>query len=379
MVFYANTDININFTIRNADLLEQSLSLYPANSVRPEAKNCFIMAKISGSSKKLFLLIINTWLIFFVLTKIALTHPHWEMGFSQYLNYNLLFLIFLLSVSIFIKEKLNRFIYLNFAFLSLFFLTGFFVIFTGKGYLIGDDYLVYYFWTFRKIGISIAFCVSVVFITFDYLFLEKSNWWKFLSTFMCVLPFSFMYYKKFFLDFRTIFNETSLYEILSSAIAMNFLAVFFVLVFGYVYLKRNRPITKHINLIIFASLLFIVINIGDNYFMIEEKHLPLLSQLFLTGNLILYIGIFVDKLIYMDSAFGKFYDRLINSEINLDLKIIPPKTIADKFIFLLDEKLKNPSNRFILIGLMSISLFCFLNFFPYGYTKVNVTILVILV
>jgi hypothetical protein len=160
---------------------------------------------------------------------------------------------------------------------------------------------------------------------------------------------------------------------------MNFLAVFFVLVFGYVYLKRNRPITKHINLIIFASLLFIVINIGDNYFMIEEKHLPLLSQLFLTGNLILYIGIFVDKLIYMDSAFGKFYDRLINSEINLDLKIIPPKTIADKFIFLLDEKLKNPSNRFILIGLMSISLFCFLNFFPYGYTKVNVTILVILV
>ena len=102
------------------------------------------------------------------------------------------------------------------------------------------------------------------------------------------------------------------------------------------------------------------------------------SQVFLSGNLILYIWIFIDKMIYMDSEFGRFYDNLMSSKIKINLDIIAKKTIVDKFILLTREKFKFFPNRLMLIGLMILSLSFFIYYFPFGYTKVNVIILVIM-
>jgi hypothetical protein len=336
------------------------------------------MLNIPGLAKKHFIRIGIIWIVFFVITQIALDQPHWDLTFFQNLNYNLFFIILLLSITIFLKDKYNSYIYLNFAILALIYLSGFFVIFTGEGYPIGDDYLQYYIWSYRKIAISIALSSTISFIVADYLFQGEKTIFKYLSTMVFVLPFAFFYYKKFVIDSRSIFVQPAQYEIISSSIGMNFLTLFFILVFGYLYLYRNQPITRHINLIIFSSLIYVVIDINDNIFLHQQKELPNISQLFLTGNLVLYILTFIDKIIYMDSEFGKFYDQLINSNIKTKLKIIPKKTIVDKYYVFLKEKLKFFPNRIMLIGLMVVSLLFFIYYFPFGYTKVNVLILITL-
>ncbi|MBC8180614.1 hypothetical protein H8E88_05765 [candidate division KSB1 bacterium] len=250
------------------------------------------------------------------------------------------------------------------------------MIFTGEGYPIGDNYLLYYVWSYRKIAISIALSGTISFIVADYLFYGEKILLKYLSTMIFVLPFSIFYFQKFIINSRTIFFRPAQFEIISSSIGMNFLALFFILVFGYLYLYRNQPITRHITLIIFSSLLYVAIDINDNIFLHQEKELPGISQVFLTGNLILYILIFIDKMIYMDSEFGKFYDKLISSKIKINLNIIPKKTIVEKYVIFIKERLKFIPNRVMLIGLMVISLSFFIYYFPFGYTKVNALILV---
>jgi len=194
-----------------------------------------------------------------------------------------------------------------------------------------------------------------------------------------ILPFVFFYYQKFFLDYRSVFFKHSQYELLSSAIGMNFLAIFFIVVFGYLYLQRNQPITRHINLLILSFLLFVLIDTNDNFFFYYKKQLPIISQIFLTGNLILYFWILADKIFYMNSEFGKFYDELITSKIKLNIKILPRKTIVDKYIAYTKERFKSVPDRIFFIVLMVIFLSFFVYYFPFGYTKVNVLILVTMI
>jgi len=337
------------------------------------------MVNISYPAKIKFFLIIKIWVAYFLLTKIALTQPHWNLPFFHQLNYNLYFLIFLLSTIIFIKDKNNSFIYLNFAILSLLYLTGFFAIFTGKGYLLGDDYLQYYFWSYRKISISFVLSGTLIFFTINYLFRQEKTFIKYFSTLIIILPFVFFSYYKFLLNYRLIFLDNSLYELLSSAIAINFLAIFFIVLYGYLCIHRNQPISRHINLLVFSSLIFILIDTTDNFFLFYDKELPSISQVFLTGNLLLYIGILADKISYMNSDFGRFYEDLINSKIKLNMKILPKKTIIDKYILYVKEKLKSVHKRIFYLALMVLTLSFFVFYFPFGYIKVNVLILIFMI
>lgn len=327
--------------------------------------------------KQLFL-IFKIWLIYFLCAKLVLNFPHWKMSTIALFNYDLFFLVTLLALTVFFNERYNRFVFLNLAVFSFLYFSGLFVIFLGEKYSLGNNVLQYYVWAYRKISISIITCITVIYIPIDYLFLNKKTTYKYLLTFLITLPISFVYYRNFFLIYKYLFIGDNYYQIFSGLVGMNFLAIFFIILYGYLLFHRDRPIAGHVNLIVFSLLLFLSIDSLDNFLIYSRFSLPLFSQLSLFFNLILFILILIHNLYYLNTEFSKFYEEIRFRNKTLHLKLLRKTTIIEKYAFWLQHCFRSPSSRFFFIVLMMISIFFFLYFYPFGYTKLNFLILMML-
>ncbi|MDW7679973.1 MAG: hypothetical protein SCK70_05380 [bacterium] len=283
-----------------------------------------------------------------------------------------------LSFFVFLREPNYPYIFLNLAIFSLFYLSGFVVIFSGVDYLFGDDKLPYILWAYRKIIISVMTCIMVIYIPTSYIFNNVKSSYRYLISFVIVLPISAFYFKSFLLDWKYIFNELAQYELLSGVVGMNFLAIFLIGIYGLVYFIQLRPVSSYINLILFSTLIFLVIDINDNYFIIENKALPIISQVFLLVNLLAFILILSHKLMLMDNDFTRFYENLLERKINLTIKIVPKKAISQRVVNYLKFKFRPLANKICSIVLMVVALFFFLYFYPFGYEKMNLLILFII-
>jgi len=128
------------------------------------------LTRIKAKVGNQLLIILNIWMAYVVLSKLVLIFPHWEISFIRLINYDLFFLVFLLSITVFLKEENNRYVYLNIAIFAAAYLLGFLTIFLGENYSLGNDYLQYYVGTYRKILIAIVTCITVIYISIDYLY-----------------------------------------------------------------------------------------------------------------------------------------------------------------------------------------------------------------
>lgn len=323
-------------------------------------------------------LILKIWLGYLLLSKLVLIFPHWKISSIALLNYDLFFLIILLAIAVFFKERNNKYIFLNLAIFAFVYVSGSLTIFLGKNYALGNDFLQYYFWAYRKILISIITCITIIYIPIDYLYNEKKTISKYLLALFIILPISFIYYRNFLLIPQYLFKGENYYEIYSGLLGMNFLAIFFILLYGYLLFYRNKPVSGHVNLIVFSFLLFFSIDTLDNFLIYSRLSLPNFSQLTLFFNLILFIFILIHNIYYLNTEYGKFYEDLRFSRIKLNIKLMKKTTIIEKYIFRLQAYFSYLPNRLFFILLMVISISFFLYFYPFGYVKLNFTILIIL-
>lgn len=325
---------------------------------------------------KQLLLILKIWLGYLFISKLVLIFPHWKISSIALFNYDLFFLIVLFAVAVFLKERNNKYIFLNLAIFAFAYISGFFTIFLGNNYTLGNEYLQYYFWGYRKILISIITCMTIIYIPIDYLYNEKKTISKYSLTLLITLPISFLYYRNFFLSYKYLFIGDNYYKLFFGQLGMNFLAIFFIMLYGYLLFYRNKPISGHVNLIVVCYLLFLSVDSLDNFLVYSRFPLPIFSQLSLCVNLILFLLILSYCLYYLNTEFGQFYEDVRFSKRNLNIKLMKKTTMIEKYIFGLQTYFSYLPNRIFFILFMVISIAFFFYFYPYGYAKLNFMILI---
>ncbi len=335
------------------------------------------MDEASNRYKKQLLLIFKIWFFYFVISKISLVFPHWKLSIFSHANYDLLLLILLLSFSVFKKEKHYPFVFLNLSILSFIYLTGHVVIFIGNDYAIGNDTILYILWSYRKILISIAICVTVIYLVTEILIQKKGTVTKYLLSFLCVIPVSLLFYHRFLIEWKTVFELSSQYQLLAKAIYMNLLALLSIAILGAYNLKRKKvPLQKHIVLLGVCLLIFLIIDIWDNYYALISKASPVASQIFLFLNLTFFCVILIDKLYFMQTEFGIFYDNYLTENLAYKLNLIPRTAKYEEIIKRFQSYIKVLPNRFFLFLLVIVSLTLFIIFFTDKYIKVSVLLLI---
>lgn len=336
------------------------------------------MPQNNAAFGKQFYSILKIWLGYLLLSKLALIFPHWKIASLALINYDLFFLIFLFATAVFFKARNNKYIFLNLAILALAYVSGLLVIFLGNQYALGNDLLQYYFWGYRKILVSIITGVTIIYIPIDYLYYEKKTSSKYLLTLFITLTISFLYYRNFFLSYQYLFIAENYYKLFAGHLGMNFLAIFFIMLYGYLFFYRDKPISRHVNLLVFSFLIFLSIDSLDNFLIYSRILLPNLSQLVLFINLVLFLSILIHCLHYLNTDFGQFYEDYRFSKLTLSLKLKKKTTMIEKYIFWLQAYFNYLPNRILFIILMISSILFFLYFYPYGYAKINFIILVLI-
>lgn len=323
--------------------------------------------------------ILKIWIVYFTLSKIVLFFPHWEIPPIALLNYDLFFLIALLAIQIFRRGRDNRYIYLNIAIFAFLYVSGFLLIFLGEKYAIGNDYLQYYYFVYRKIAIGIITCITIIFILIDYLYHERKLWRKYLIAILVTLSFSLLYYKNFFLNPNYLFQAQLNYlEVFKGLVGMNFLALFFIFLYGYLKLRLDRPISGYVNVIVFGFFVFLAIDSIDNYYNSIQKTIPSLSQVFLIFNLLFFIAVLLYNHLYIHTEFSRFNEDIKFTRRTVSLKLIPRRTYVEQYFLLGQAFLKNLPYQILLRLFMVISILLFLYYYPHGYFKLSFAVLILL-
>jgi len=337
------------------------------------------MSKTKIEIKNQLWVILNIWILFIVFGSVYLLRfKHWELPIINLLNYYLYFLIVLLAGAAFLKGRYNKYIFLNIAIFAFVYVMGFVVIFIGRNYSFGDDYLQYYAWSYRKIMVSIVTALTIIYIPVDYLRHNRRTYEKYLIALLLCLPIAFVYYKNFILSHRYLFIDNHIRQIFLGFIGMNLWALFFIFLYAYLVLKYDKPILGHVNLLIFSFLLFVAIDSLDNFFYYIHRPLPTFSGVLLFLNLLLFILILLHNLFYVSSDFGQFYEQFRFSEKKLGITVLKRKTKVEKWMEYLSQNFEISPYRLFFWCLMAITIVVFLMIYPNGYERLSFIILILL-
>ena len=320
--------------------------------------------------RKVYFSILNFGTAYFVIVFVIFLNKswHWELGITSIINYNLWFLVFLISFSIYREAKYNKYIFLNISLLALIYALSFFHTLIGDKYLFGNEFLIYYILPYRKFLISLLTCISVVYITIDYLFYNEKIVYKYLWTLAIVGPFCFYFYYDFLVDPKYIFSHYD--ALFFHNIETNILAFFFIVLYALLIILKEKPISRYVDAIVVLMFFFVLYDGFDSIYMYKiNKPLPAVSQLLLTIILAFFILLFhiILKNIYSD--FGQFYDRFLFKETNLDLKVIKKQGRFSRLFIMFQDYLRIFPNRLSFFVITSVGLVMFILFVPICYGK----------
>jgi hypothetical protein len=113
---------------------------------------------------------------------------------------------------------------------------------------------------------------------------------------------------------------------------------------------------------------FLLTDIYDNYYLLQAKSGPQLSQIVLLINLVYFILILGHKLYFMQSSYGSFWEMALGREGRYKFDIIPKLGVAEKWALHVIQYFR-PFYRVILsVALIISSLVLLVLYFPYSYT-----------
>lgn len=262
--------------------------------------------------------IINIWFFYNLSLVIISNFPHWNIPLSSWLNHSLYFLLFLLTVTIALKERYAREIFVLLSILFLLFSGGIFHAFIGNKFSFSNDYLAYYIMVYKKIIFSFFILFIIIQIVLRY---SQKNQNKLLvlgQSFVLSVIITFIVFKNFILDknyilYEGIGTQTFYFHVF----IINVIMFFWIVAYGISRIRQKRPNGEILGLFIAAFFLYVLIDIGDSYLSSMGKHNLKISQIILIVNLLIFIVVMLRKLIYLYSPFGNYYERLVLSRLNL--------------------------------------------------------------
>ena len=335
---------------------------------------------MSKNGTHLLYRILNIWFAFIALLLCSSYLPRWDnISYNGWLNEAIYFLLFIISVSIFIKEKNNRDIYFNFSIFFLLHSFSFLNIFIGKEFLFGNDYLGYYFFAYKQIILSFSFNFILIYVVLKYLFLNQKTWVIYLLTLCVLLSVFIAQFLPYITNLHFIFErgDSLLTDLGKRIFIVNIISILFIGLYSYLLYKNDKILGTYINLIIATCFIFLVTEMVSLVSQIYGIQALSASRYVLTLNLIFLGIIFFKKLFFLCSEYGQFYEALINKKIimgKVKIKRYRNELHAQMLKFLLFYIFHRRNYLLLLCLLTTISLAYFR--FPAFFT-INIIVLVL--
>ncbi len=310
----------------------------------------------------------SIWFALFLLSQYALGFKHWPVSYLNIANYELFLMIFLLAIAISIKERYYPIAFIFIAAMAFAYLVGFFVMFTGQGFEYGDSTLQYKLWGCRKIAIHLLIFLNVVYITICQIGRDWKRIFRILISAVLGFLVTYFFFRDIVLNPDLLFQRNIIDRLLNNGISMNALSIGIIGIYSVTYYFGNKPFSSHINFLIVGLFFFLLTDIYDNYYLLQAKTGPPLSQVLLFMNLIYFILVLGHKLYFMQSSYGSFWEMALGRKGRYKFDIIPKLGVAEKWALHLIQYFR-PTHRAILsVVLIILSLVLQVLYFPYSYT-----------
>lgn len=270
--------------------------------------------------QKLLFNILNIWFAYIVLLFVSSYFPHWQnIGYHNWINQSIYFLLFLLSFSIYTKETHNKDIFLNLSLYLFMISLSFSNIFIGYNCLIGDFQASYYFYHYCTLLLFFLFNFFIIYTVLKYILSNQKTVLLYLMTFILLAAtFGFHFYP-YFSNPQLIFQLENQYlsDLHKRLLLSQGLSFFFMIYYGYALYKKDKVLGEYINALIAFCFIGHIMDITEWLSTIYHFQTYSINQYILTVNLFILCIILFKKLSFLCSDFGQFYESLIHNKINL--------------------------------------------------------------
>ncbi len=333
------------------------------------------MLKLSKKDMTLLFSLVNIWLGFVLFLWVISHLPHWEnlTTFLSWVNEAFYFLLFLLSLSIFLRESNNKFIFLN---LTVYFLANWLsisTIFTGNAYIIGSDALSYRLFHYKSMITTFLFDFTVIFAVVRYILPDRKSILHYLLTAAVVFPVFLFVFFPYLRDPLLMFNQGEAYfaRIGRCIVSCHGLALAFLILYGVLLFRTDQVLGVYINLLLACMFVILAVEIVNFSFFPQLFLIYNFSQVVLTLNLVFLSFILFKKFCYNCSEYGKFYESLISRKISLGkIEIQRYRSETNAFLLRALKLYITQRRRFLFLVVLVFGLSAALYRFPGFYTLI---------
>jgi hypothetical protein len=273
-----------------------------------------------NSKITVFYRILNAWLAFTVVLAVLSFLPHWgEMLFLGWINEALYFLAFLFSLTIALKDKNNRDIFVIMAVFFFFMSVSYLNLYIGRQGLIGNDDLRYHVHVYKKLLFSFLLNFTVMFSVLKHLFARKKPAGAYIVSFVLSSAALILNFYPYITQTHYAFTLGNGYlRDLYMHIFMNeSVAVVFLLFFGYSQYRKDIALGEYLNALMSFLFVYCTTSLATSLGIIYNFYIPSLSQGFLTVSLVLVLTVLLKKVCFMCTEYGQFYESLLNGRVSL--------------------------------------------------------------
>ena len=263
---------------------------------------------------------LNIWFAFIAVLFISSHLSHWQNVSSHaWINQALYFLLYLLATTIFLKEGYNKDIFFNLSLVLLALSFSFLNIFIGNEYLFGNDYMMFWFFGYKKLTICFLFNFFIIYVVLKYIFSNQKVWKLYLYSLIVLLPvfvYNFYPYIKS-TQYVFIIRDTFYIDISKRIFFIHTFSLFFIFLYGFLLYKTDKIIGEYINPLMAFFFIFLITDMVDKLSEIFSFRVFSISLYILTFNLIFLCGILLKKLFFLCTEYGQFYETLIQNKARL--------------------------------------------------------------
>ncbi len=329
----------------------------------------------NGNTLNLLFKLLNAWFAFVAMLILASAFPHWKNTDQLFwINEALYFLVFLFSIFISLKDRHNRDIYINLSIYLAIVVASFLQVFMGKEYMIGNNYTLFYYLQYSIVARSLFLNVFVVYTVVKQVFYKWQMGKRYALTAVIVLPVVVYCFYPYLSDPQHIFAMELAYrkDLYSRLFTSNHLSLVFLLLYGYLVYKKDHPLGEYINSLMAFFFFFSIFNAVDNLALILQFKIPQISQYFLMACLVILTAVLFQKLCFLASDYGQFYEALLNRKVDMERFKIQRRRSRVNTLTMKILNIYFHQRRFYLISLCWVSGVVFLHLHASRFITVNI-------